>query len=176
MNEVREVRADANVKIAGIVLKSAMDDYNPYKIFEENYGRITEHRETNAIKIGGEDYFVPNEKWCHLHGKDRKEAYIHAVNDAKRAEQFQDGQFGYIGLIALAKLEIRISGEKMPADIAESLWGIESDSNEIGWILRELLSELRSRLSNMGFSITELDAAFEKYAKLQDKDLQWTII
>ena len=99
----------------------------------------------------------------------------YANEDKKRVEDWLDNKWYYIGAIIKIDLEILINKEPLSTSIYESVWGIESNDPDIGWYHRDLLNETRKRLSNIGFSMLELDTAFEKYAKLSDKELQWEV-
>jgi len=162
---------EAKLRIVDIFLKYEIDDDS---CMLNDYGKLSDHWETNALKLG-QHWLIPIQKWHDLKGKERRDAYRYANEDKKRVEDWLDNKWYYVGAIIKIDLEIRINKEPLSTSIYESVWGIESDDPDIGWYHRDLLNETRKRLSNVGFSMLELDAAFEKYAKLSDKELQWEV-
>ena len=162
---------EAKLRIVDIFLKYEIDDDS---CMLNDYGKLSDHWETNALKLG-QHWLIPNQKWHDLKGKERRDAYRYANEDKKHVEDWLDNKWYYVGAIIKIDLEIRINKEPLSTSIYESVWGIESDDPDIGWYHRDLLNETRKRLSNIGFSMLELDTAFEKYAKLSDKELQWEV-
>ena len=171
INEVTAMEKEAKLRIVDIFLKYEIDDDS---CMLNDYGKLSDHWETNALKLG-QHWLIPNQKWHDLRGKERRDAYRYANEDKKRVEDWLDNKWYYVGAIIKTDLEIRINKEPLSTSIYESVWRIESDDPDIGWYHRDLLNETRKRLSNIGFSMLELDAAFEKYAKLSDKELQWEV-
>ena len=162
---------EAKLRIVDIFLKYEIDDDS---CMLNDYGKLSDHWETNALKLG-QHWLIPIQKWHDLKGKERRDAYRYANEDKKRVEDWLDNKWYYVGAIIKTDLEILINKEPLSTSIYESVWRIESDDPDIGWYHRDLLNETRKRLSNIGFSMLELDAAFEKYAKLSDKELQWEV-
>jgi len=78
--------------------------------------------------------------------------------DFARMESLNNGEWGYIGVKASARIEV--SGVILEIT-SGGVWGIESDSGEdfIQEIEREQLSGLKGILQELGFSAEEINAA-----------------
>jgi hypothetical protein len=87
------------------------------------------------------------------------------MEDYKRYEKYNRQQLWSIGIMAKAVCEIQIGNKEVShAEESGGLWGIESDSGKefIKEVEQEQLLELRYELSELGFSMIQLDEAFTK--------------
>lgn len=165
---------DVSLFIVDISLHAEMD-VDQWGCFERDYGKITKDWEVNALPMDNDHYFVPINKWHKYHGNERRFFYRYAHEDLEKARNFWRGSLCYIGAIVKARVLIKILNETFSDELYASVCGIENN-DYTGIYFRELLSEMRSRLSRLGFSMLELDAMFEKFAKTSDKDLRWEVI
>jgi hypothetical protein len=82
--------------------------------------------------------------------------------DYDRMESFSRGDWGYIGIIAKAELQLTRNGT---IQILRSggLWGVESDSGNdyLQEVADEELETLRRELSAIGFSTEQIERAFD---------------
>ena len=108
--------------------------------------------------------FIPANLHCSGPAPACEEEYQHALQDWRRAEALNDGDFYMVGVTVKA-------GVKFPSGVihefvSPGLWGVESDSEEA--CLREIaLEELAGLMSDMevlGFSKEEVLEKFEEPA------------
>jgi hypothetical protein len=84
------------------------------------------------------------------------------MENYKKYEKYNNGQLWCIGITAMAICEMKQGNKTITyKECSSGLWGIESDSGE--WYIKEIeqeqLEELRYELSELGFSMIELDKA-----------------
>ena len=110
--------------------------------------------------------------------KDPDTSYLQQEGYEERWQQFQDGQFNFIGIMACAEVTkafsatVTLAEYKGHGGIAQSitsggLWGIESDSDRsyLQEIEDEQLSELREQLRAFGFSQRAISATFKNVVR-----------
>jgi len=166
---------EAHLTLGGVELSIGEED-DQIGSFERSYGSIVRKHETNALRLDEDHYFVPINKWHYYHGNERREFYKYACEDLEKAKDFWIKQsLYYVTTQVKVTIFIRVKDETMLTHLYASMGGVENDPREIVIYFRELLLSMRTKLSYLGFSMLELDAAFEKYAKLSDKELQWEV-
>ena len=85
----------------------------------------------------------------------------YTISDYERMEAYNDGQFCFIGIDAIARVQLSKHGVIQTLR-SGGLWGIESDSDSshIKETETEQLNELRDILKQAGFTQKAIDAAF----------------
>jgi hypothetical protein len=80
----------------------------------------------------------------------------YSLENYKRVEALNNGQWGYIGLIVETTVHI---DNTLSDTITESLWGIESDSGSeyFNGEIEELKESVKDQLRKMGFSDDEIN-------------------
>jgi hypothetical protein len=154
-----------------------------YAIVRE-YGKfvadIDEDSEKIHLNANEYRYFIPAQNvphdlknWDHVsedvknnciakYGSLKKTDEYYAMEDYKRMERFNDGDWCYIGIFAAAE----IVGESGVTQTIRSggLYGIESDSDEyINTVEQEELESLGYELRDLNLDDSEIDEAMQKW-------------
>lgn len=95
------------------------------------------------------------------------ENYIkYGMQDYKRMERLNEGNWCFIGIVAIAEVQTSQDGKLWQSQKISSfgLWGIESDSDEeyIKSVQQEQLADLKTQLLEFGFSRHQIYRAFER--------------
>lgn len=121
------------------------------------FGQYSDQWQEGAIErenAGSREYkyFIPTNKEC-------------AQQDYERMEAYNNGHWNMMGVRAQAEIHTSSNSTDWLINRVSSggLWGIESDSDKdyLETVAKEELSELKSTLSELGFSGTEIEAAFQ---------------
>lgn len=92
--------------------------------------------------------------------------------DFKRMQDYNEGGWHEMGIIAEAEIEVSLDGGKnwkIDKLTSGGLWGIESDSGEdyFAQVEKEQLHELKAYLVEYGFSEAEIAAACENTERVE---------
>lgn len=92
-----------------------------------------------------------------------------ALEAYHRAESPNEGMWWYLGITAYADIQVS-KGSVIQTISSGGLWGIESDSDEsyFGEVICDELTELRSELESLGFTVEQIDDAFCKYEVIDE--------
>lgn len=104
-------------------------------------------------------YFNPNHD--NYAGLDHAEIVKYCLQDYKRMESGNHGDWSFIGIRAIA--DVQIEGDIVQEIKSGGLWGIESDSGDdyIQEVSQEELHALRNQLESIGFSKRAVSVAFK---------------
>ena len=92
------------------------------------------------------------------------EFYEYGLQDWKRMEGLNRGDWCMLGIIAKAEVQSRAGEAWAPIQVLRSggLWGVESDGGEyLGEVAKEELANLRDELKAWGFGDRAIDYAFK---------------
>jgi hypothetical protein len=126
-----------------------------------------------ACDCGGGDrergqyqYFNPNV--ANYKGEKPEDVRKYARQDYERMEAYNNQQWCYIGIRAVAKVQTAL-GAPIQTLSSGGLWGIESDSDSSYFdsVAGEELSQLKGELKALGFSARAISSAFKNVKEVE---------
>lgn len=134
-------------------------------------GSIDREEQEGSLRCGEYRYFNP----CNYDLSDSKRD-IYALQDYKRMEDYNKGNWGCIGIYAKCEYQIQVGNNKfftIHYIQSAGLWGIESDSDESYFIeiAEEECNSLIGCLKEIGFTEDEIIPEIEKAMEMFKDDL-----
>lgn len=151
----------------GVIVRALRNFYEklPTLMERDTNGRFYRKSEPYNLPLRGREYrgFIP---YAGGEEKGTRNYYRYGMQDFKRMESLEHGNFCFIGIRAEAEIQTSEQGKDWLINHISSggLWGIESDSPESYFkeVAQQELAELEKLLLELNFTAEEIKAAFEK--------------